>query len=126
MLVGALRAQVAAPGLPLVADRTELPDAEGRAVRASAGHGRKAARRAVLRPDRLPELVLVAPGRDEEEVEARPAAVEDHEPELAVGERKLPPTSASRRPVRASARISAGTGASAGAMSYHFSASLPP
>ena len=84
----ARRAQVAAPGALLVADRAELPDAERRVVRGrrAATARRPASSLARLRPDGLPELVLVAPRRDEQEVEALAAAVQDDEAELA-GER---------------------------------------
>ena len=50
----------------------------------SIGQGWKPAVVAVLRPDGLPELVVVAPRRDEEEVEALAAAVQDHEAEVVV------------------------------------------
>ena len=79
---------------------------------------------AVLRPHGLPELVVVAPGRDEEEVEALPAAVQDHEAEIA-GERecsRLGAAASSRGRARESA---SGTGASPGAMSYHLRVMSP-
>ena len=56
-------AQVATPGCLLVADRTELPDAERRVV--ACGERPRHEGRLVLAclgPDRLPQLVLVAPG----------------------------------------------------------------
>ena len=70
----------------------------------------------VLRLDRLPELVVVAPGGDDQEVEARPAAVEDDEAELAaeveLGLVERLPSEFADLPR---------TGALAGAISYHLS-----
>src|SRR5205823_441641 len=83
------RAQVPRPGEPLVADGAELPDAEGRAMTAlDRPRSECLVLVAVLRPDRLPEFVVVAPGRDEQEVEVLAAAMEDHEAEIA-GELEL-------------------------------------
>jgi predicted ATPase len=76
--------QVAAPGRLLVADRAELPDAERRVVARGerpGDEGRLVLAR--LGPDGLPELVLVAPGRDQQEIEVVAAAMQDDEPELA-------------------------------------------
>src|SRR6186997_2713272 len=72
------------PRVALVGDHAELPDAERRPVwpverpRVELRVGV-----AVLRPDSLPQLVLVLPRAEEEKVEALAAAVEDHEPERA-------------------------------------------
>src|SRR5436190_14437707 len=81
----ARRPQVPAPRTLLVADGAELPDAERRAVCSRDRPGLEGRRvGAVLRPDRLPQLVVVAPRRDEQEVEALAAAVEDHKAEVAL------------------------------------------
>src|SRR5918994_4462818 len=72
------------PGFALVADGAELPDAECRAVGCVRWpRPEEDVVRAVLSPDRLPELVLVAPGADQEKVEVLAAAMEDHEAELS-------------------------------------------
>ena len=80
----ALGVEEAAPRLLLVPDGAELPDAEGGAVRPLERPGMETGRVAVFRPDGLPKLVVVAPGRDEEEVEALAAAVQDDEAEVVV------------------------------------------
>src|SRR4051794_8403011 len=65
----ALRAQIAAPGSLLVTHGAELPDAERRPVLPRHRPGREGrVLGAGLRPDGLPQLVLVAPARDQEEV----------------------------------------------------------
>ena len=103
----------------------ELPDAERRPVRAVDRPGaEECVALAVLRPHRLPQLVLVSPGADQQEVELLAAAVEDHEAELAQGA-ELASATASRRLRRATARIASGTGASSGATSYHLSTVSP-
>jgi len=61
-----------------VLDDAELPDAERRAVALVDDPGVEAGVGVVvLRPDRLPELVVIAPGPDEEEVEAEEPGRED-------------------------------------------------
>src|SRR6188472_3142434 len=86
----ARRAEKPRPRVALVGDHAELPDAERRPVRpVERPRVELRVRVAVLRPDGLPQLVLVLPGAEEEEVEALAAAVEDHEPERAA-EPELP------------------------------------
>src|SRR6185503_218114 len=80
----ARRAEKPRPRVALVGDDAELPDAEGGPVRPVEGPGVELrVGVAVLRPDGLPQLVLVLPRAEEEEVEPVAAAVEDHEPERA-------------------------------------------
>ena len=71
--------------MPAVRDRRRPSSHTQKVARCipSIGHGRKKTSPvSVLRPHGLPELVLVAPRADEEEVEALSAPMEDDEAEL--------------------------------------------
>src|SRR5690242_17026708 len=78
------REQVALPGLLLVPDDTQLPDAVGAAMGSGEGEGAKLRRGGiVLGVDGFPELVLVAPGTDQQEIEIAAAAVQHRKAETA-------------------------------------------
>src|SRR5512132_3715081 len=77
-------AQEPGPRHALVRDGPELPHAERGPVRPVERPGVELrVVRPVLGPDRLPQLVVVLPRRDKQEVEGLAAAMQDHESELA-------------------------------------------
>src|SRR5262245_37196308 len=81
--VVARREQKAPPGLLLMPDGAELPDAKRAAHRALEREGFEVRMRvARLCVDRLPQFVFVAPARQQQEIEFRSAAVEDDEAEI--------------------------------------------
>src|SRR5215471_1276582 len=78
-------AQETQPGLLLVPDGAEFPDAVGALVAASAREEGEAGRGGVLLVvDGFPDLIRAAPGADDQEVEIVLAAMQDHEADVAV------------------------------------------